>query len=272
MPSGVKAGGEICQQTVAVQLGVAAGPVDGAERFGEPLAQSGDLLVQADEGSRQEAGGGEDGGAGGPADVGRFGDGVSRAELAALDHEGVADQDGAVAVTVAVPGEDDVKERTGHGQAQILGEAGVGQHHPGIHVMMVFQHQLAQGRGRVDDTVSGSLVGGNAVERLRPHDRGDGNLAAMHIHDAQPVEQRCAAVGVHGVRAHRHRVQAGLEVVGPAVVARGEDVVERGEDLPFDVAAAEPVVTGAFEEVPAAGQQGRLAQLMKVGQQAVGAV
>lgn len=116
--------------------------------------------------------------------------------------------------------------------------------------MVMGQHQLAQCLDRFGDTVSGALVGGDGVERLGTDDARDGDAAGADIHEAGRTEERIAGLGVHGVRAHRDAMEVGLEVVDPAVVARGDGVVEADQDVPFDAALSEPVVARALEEVP----------------------
>lgn len=137
-------------------------------------------------------------------------------------------------------------------------------------MVVVFQHQLAQRGHGVGDVVSGPLVGGDGVERAHADDRGDSDPTAVHLDDTETVEQRSSGGVVDGVGADRHLAQSGLEVVGPAVVAGCQHVVQRREDLPLDGSLAQPVVAGALEEVTAVGdERGRL-EVVQVWQEPVG--
>ncbi len=252
--AGVESTGDLSQQTAAVQLPIAIGLVHGSERTRQLPAEEGDLLPHRGEVSGNCGGIGKGACAGGPAAAARFCGGVADAEFASLDDQGVADAHRAVDVAVAVTGEDDVREGAGSGQLQVLLEAGVGQHDPGVGSVVVLQHHLAQGVSRVGDVVARAVAGGDRVERLGAHHRGDGDPLAADPLDAYSVEEGFA-VGVGGVGAHGHLVQPWLEVVRPAVISGREQVVQAGEDLALDPALAEAVVAAPFEEVTAVHDQ-----------------
>ncbi|GAA4944323.1 hypothetical protein GCM10023238_07970 [Streptomyces heliomycini] len=181
------------------------------------------------------------------------------------------DSDRPVLIAVAVPCEDHVEEGTGRREIPVLVEAGVAEQDPAIHLVVGETH-LPQGLEGIGDAVAGSLGGWDRVEGLPADHSGYADAPSIDVGDVQAAEQSVAGVGIDGVGADSAPVKVGFEVVGPAVVARGQHVVQLEQDLPLDGASGEAVVAAAFEEVAAVHDERGRAQRVEVGQEGRGVV